>query len=87
MTTPRQLSSCVAHYDPNALPVAAAQDIVRQWALPRRRVASERVGLHDALDRVLAEDIVSPIDVPSHDNSAMDGYAFNGARCCMAATR
>jgi molybdopterin molybdotransferase len=28
-----------------------------------------------ALGQVLAKDIVSPIDVPSHDNSAMDGYA------------
>lgn len=35
----------------------------------------ERVGLLDALDRVLAEDIVSPINVPPHNNSAMDGYA------------
>lgn len=32
----------------------------------------------DALGRVLADDLVSPIDVPAHDNSAMDGYAFDG---------
>ena len=32
-----------------------------------------------ALDRVLAEDVVSPLDVPSHDNSAMDGYAVRFA--------
>jgi molybdopterin molybdotransferase len=31
------------------------------------------------LGRVLAEDIVSPVSVPPHDNSAMDGYAFDGA--------
>lgn len=36
----------------------------------------EEVSLDDALDRVLAEDVVSAIDVPPHDNSAMDGYAF-----------
>ncbi len=36
---------------------------------------SERVELLDALDRVLAEDVVSPINVPPHNNSAMDGYA------------
>jgi molybdopterin molybdotransferase len=29
--------------------------------------------------RVLARDIVSPIDVPAHDNSAMDGYALRGS--------
>src|SRR5512147_1791512 len=36
---------------------------------------TERVHLADALDRVLSEDIVSPIPVPPHNNSAMDGYA------------
>ncbi len=39
----------------------------------------EAVPLADALGRVLAEDVVSPIDVPAHDNSAMDGFAFRGA--------
>ncbi|WP_213226229.1 gephyrin-like molybdotransferase Glp [Caballeronia sp. NK8] len=80
MTTSKEFSACVAHYDPNALPVEAAQEIVRQWAMPRSRDGqSERVGLHDALGRVLAEDVISPIDVPAFDNSAMDGYAFAGA--------
>jgi molybdopterin biosynthesis enzyme len=32
-----------------------------------------------ALDRVLAEDIISPVSVPPHDNSAMDGFAFRGS--------
>ena len=36
---------------------------------------TESLPLREALDRVLAVDIVSPIDVPSHTNSAMDGYA------------
>jgi len=36
----------------------------------------EDVPVDRALGRVLAEDVVSPIDVPAHDNSAMDGYAF-----------
>jgi len=35
----------------------------------------ERVAIRSALDRVLAEDVVAPYDVPAHDNSAMDGYA------------
>jgi molybdopterin molybdotransferase len=39
----------------------------------------ETVPLARALGRVLADDVVSPIDVPPHDNSAMDGYAFDGA--------
>jgi len=34
--------------------------------------------LGEALGRVLAEDLISPIDVPAHDNSAMDGWALRG---------
>ena len=39
----------------------------------------ETLPLAQALGRVLAADVVSPIDVPAHDNSAMDGFAFAGA--------
>ena len=39
----------------------------------------ETVPLAQALNRVLAADVISPIDVPAHDNSAMDGYALAGA--------
>ncbi|HEY6133500.1 MAG TPA: molybdopterin molybdenumtransferase MoeA, partial [Rubrivivax sp.] len=39
---------------------------------------SETLPLVRSLGRVLAADVVSPIDVPAHDNSAMDGYAFDG---------
>jgi len=41
-----------------------------------KTLEAETVSLPDALDRVLAEDIVSPIDLPPFDNSAMDGYAI-----------
>jgi molybdopterin molybdotransferase len=37
--------------------------------------AVEHVPLIDSLGRILASDIVSPIDIPQRDNSAMDGYA------------
>lgn len=40
---------------------------------------SETVVLTQALGRVLAADVISPIDVPAHDNSAMDGYALRGS--------
>ncbi|MDZ7590246.1 MAG: gephyrin-like molybdotransferase Glp [Rubrivivax sp.] len=39
---------------------------------------AEDVAVGQALGRVLAADVISPIDVPAHDNSAMDGYAFDG---------
>jgi len=44
-----------------------------------RRQPTLRVPLDDALGGVLAEDIVSPLDVPAWTNSAMDGYAVRGA--------
>jgi molybdopterin molybdotransferase len=66
--------SCLSDYDPNALPVAQAQQIIRQFVTPVDAV--EKVALRAALDRVLATDIISPINVPAHDNSAMDGYAL-----------
>ena len=40
-----------------------------------RPLPAERRPLREALDLVLAEDVVSPIDLPPWDNSAMDGYA------------
>ncbi|QSX33581.1 bifunctional molybdopterin-guanine dinucleotide biosynthesis adaptor protein MobB/molybdopterin molybdotransferase MoeA [Shewanella avicenniae] len=40
---------------------------------------TETVSLDDAENRVLAADAISPVDVPQHTNSAMDGFAFCGA--------
>ncbi|KFZ35955.1 molybdopterin-guanine dinucleotide biosynthesis protein MobB [Shewanella mangrovi] len=40
---------------------------------------NETVSLDDAENRVLAADAISPVDVPQHTNSAMDGFAFCGA--------
>lgn len=40
---------------------------------------SERISLANAAGRILAETILSPLDLPSFDNSAMDGYAVRSA--------
>ena len=72
----QEIASCVAGYDPKALPVAQAQEFIAR--LVPRVQAVEKVALRAALGRVLAADVVSPIDVPAHDNSAMDGYALRG---------
>ncbi len=72
-----QIASCISGYDPNALPVAQAQDFIAR--LVPRVQAVESLALRSALGRVLARDIVSPIDVPSHDNSAMDGFALRAS--------
>jgi molybdopterin molybdotransferase len=74
-SAPRTLreASCADDYDPNSMPVAKARELIRSHLAPM--TATERVHVRSALGRVLAEDVVSPIAVPGHDNSAMDGYA------------
>ncbi len=69
--------SCVDGYDPNALHVDKAREAIRACLVPVAE--AERVAVRAALGRILAEDVVSPIDVPAHDNSAMDGYALRAA--------
>jgi len=77
MTTLEKITSCMDDYDPDALPVAKARAVIRSFLTPV--TANERVPVRAALGRVLAEDIVSPLDVPAHDNSAMDGWAMRFA--------
>src|SRR6202158_3829488 len=76
-SAPRTLreASCADDYDPNSMPVAKARELIRSFLAPM--TATERVHVRSALGRVLAEDVVSPIAVPGHDNSAMDGYAVH----------
>ena len=69
--------SCADDYDPNSMPVAKAREVIARFLSPVK--ATERVGIRAALGRVLAEDVISPLDVPAHDNSAMDGYAVRVA--------
>ncbi len=76
-TTLADIASRIAGYDPNALPVAQAQAFIRALVQPVQAV--ERLPIRSALGRVLAADVVSRIDVPAADNSAMDGYALRGA--------
>ncbi len=59
------------------LPVAQAQAAMAAMLVPVTE--TETVSVAQALGRVLHEDLVSPINVPAHDNSAMDGYALRGS--------
>lgn len=52
-----------------------ARDAARTILTHLERQPAVRMPLDDALGAVLAEDIVSPLDIPVHTNSAMDGYA------------
>ena len=70
-------ASCADDYDPNSMPVARAREFIARFLAPVTVV--ERLHIRAALGRVLAEDVISPLDVPSHDNSAMDGYAVRYA--------
>ena len=67
-------ASCADDYDPNSMPVARARDFIHSFLSPVSGVA--RVPIRSGLGRVLAEDIISPVNVPSHVNSAMDGWAI-----------
>ncbi|MEO9136233.1 MAG: gephyrin-like molybdotransferase Glp [Casimicrobiaceae bacterium] len=79
MNTARTLLelSCADDYDPDSLPVDRARTLIREFLSPVTAV--ERVHIRAALDRVLAADVPSPLDVPGHDNSAMDGWAVRFA--------
>ena len=79
MEQPKTLreASCADDYDPNSMPVEKARALIRTFLSPV--TATERVHIRAALARVLAADVVSPLDVPGHDNSAMDGYAVRFA--------
>lgn len=79
MNAPQTLrdASCADDYDPDAMPVDRARALIARFLTPV--TAIERVHIRAALDRVLAQDIVSPLDVPGHDNSAMDGWALRFA--------
>ena len=72
-----QVVSCIDGYDPNALPVAKVNQVIRAFIKPVEGI--EQVAIRAALGRTLAEDIISPINVPVHDNSAMDGWAVRGS--------
>ncbi len=77
MPTLEQIAAALQGYDPKALPVPQVNAFLARLVEPV--TDTESVGVFEALGRVLAQDVVSPISVPPHDNSAMDGFAFDGA--------
>ncbi len=75
MSAPEPLPDCYEG-DPDLLPPDEAMRRIRAHVRPIG--ATETVAVIDALGRVAARDAVSPMDVPGHTNSAMDGYACAG---------
>ncbi|WP_226941567.1 molybdopterin molybdotransferase MoeA [Janthinobacterium violaceinigrum] len=73
INTPDELATLQAQ----GLSVPAAQAILAGTVAPVAE--TDELPLPQAFERILAADIISPISVPAHDNSAMDGYALHGA--------
>ena len=74
LTQLAQDPSCMDDYDPNAMSVAQARQFIQQFLSPVSD--TETLPIRQSLGRALAENIISPCNVPAHDNSAMDGIAF-----------
>ena len=76
MKTLSAIAAELEGYDPQALRADRVSEFLERLVEPVQE--QEPVGIFQALGRVLATDVISPISVPPHDNSAMDGYAFDG---------
>ena len=61
---------------PGLTPVVEALQHILSFVTPVKEV--DDVPLAQACGRVLADAVISPVNVPPHDNSAMDGYAVAG---------
>ncbi|WP_229008563.1 gephyrin-like molybdotransferase Glp [Methylophilus sp. Leaf408] len=70
-------ASCLDDYDPNAMSVTQARHYIQQFLSPVSE--TETVTLKDSLGRFLAKPVISGMNVPGHNNSAMDGFAFRHA--------
>ncbi|MFD2164909.1 gephyrin-like molybdotransferase Glp [Thalassotalea euphylliae] len=66
------MASCFSQ--PGLLPFEQAFSLIQQ-NIPVVKT-SETVSIEKACGRILCEAVISPVNVPPHDNSAMDGYAF-----------
>lgn len=64
-------------YDPNSMPVEQARQLIQQFLTAL--TDHESANLRNALQRTLAADVLSPMNVPPHDYSAMDGYALRSS--------
>jgi molybdopterin molybdotransferase len=74
------IAAALQGYDPQALSVDQVNAFLHELVQPVSADESQDVFLMDALGRVLAADVISPISVPAHNNSAMDGFAFDAVQ-------
>lgn len=78
MNTLDQITTDLVGYNPQNMSADSVTSFLAQLVHPVTEV--QQLGLCQALGRVLAADIISPISVPPHNNSAMDGYAFKSSQ-------
>ena len=64
----------LSEYNPNSVDFDSASKIIKKFLAPIKEI--QNLNLSDCLSKVLAEDLISPINVPNYNNSAMDGFAF-----------
>lgn len=74
--------SCADDYDPNAMSVTQARQYIQQFLSPVQD--TETISIKQALGRTLAVAVTSGMNVPGHNNSAMDGFAFRHAEATQA---
>jgi molybdopterin molybdotransferase len=72
-----QLTDDCFAFDGPLMPLEAMEALIKNRVVPV--TGSEIVALADARGRVLAKDVIAPIDIPHFDNSAVDGYAVRHA--------
>lgn len=74
----------LAGYDPHALSADNVNLFLSRLVEPVKEY--EELEIFGSLGRILSQDVISPISVPPHDNSAMDGYAFDGVQLLSPAS-
>ena len=57
--------------------ISTSEALAVLMSAPTTSISTQKIDLDDAMGRVLAEDVVSKINVPGFDNSSMDGYALH----------
>ena len=70
-------ASCMDDFDPSSLDAKQALQQILDTVNIQSKI--ELLFIRATLNRVVAEDIHSKINVPGHTNSAMDGYALHSS--------
>ena len=73
--TEKPASNCNDPFETGAITVAEAVRLILEKTQPINQF--EKLAIRACLNRVLHEPVISPVNVPAHNNSAMDGIAVN----------